>query len=71
MPQLGAARPPWGLPWLCESPREDTFATERTSELQLWGPSAARGVEGGKALTEEMLVWFAIMRPLTRCAEGR
>lgn len=22
-------------------------------------------------LTEEMLVWFAIMRPLTRCADGR
>lgn len=26
---------------------------------------------GGKALTEEMLVWFAIISPLTRCAEGR
>lgn len=22
-------------------------------------------------LTEEMLVWFAIISPLTRCAEGR
>lgn len=22
-------------------------------------------------LTEEMLVWFAIIRPLTRCADGR